>query len=71
MTDHLISGTLGYWMSDKPLVQQQLAANLSSILLSIEKDNDDMESSTNAALDFISGFWEAMVREWVGIDRLR
>ena len=28
-------------------------------------------SSTETALHFIAGFWEAMVREWAGIDRLR
>lgn len=53
----------GYWMSDKPLVQQGLAAELAGLLLTI--------TSTDAALAFLRGFWEAMVREWNGIDRLR
>lgn len=50
-------------MSDKPLVQQALASELSEILLNI--------TSTSFALDFLQGFWEATVREWSGIDRLR
>jgi ribosomal RNA-processing protein 1 len=62
-------------MSDKPLVQQRLASDLSSLMLSIEPVNDGstegIDSRTNAGLDFIAGFWEALVREWTGIDRLR
>lgn len=50
-------------MSDKPLVQQGLAAELAELLLTI--------TSTDAALAFLRGFWEALVREWNGIDRLR
>lgn len=50
-------------MSDKPLVQQGLAAELAELLLTI--------TSTDAALAFLRGFWEVMVREWNGIDRLR
>ena len=45
----------GYWMSDKPLVQQALSSELASITLSI--------SSTTASLGFLAGFWEAVVRE--------
>ena len=56
-------------MSDKPLVQQALAANLADLLLSIQpKDEADRFS---AALGFLAGFWRAIVREWQGIDRLR
>ena len=62
-------------MSDKALVQQRLASDLSSLMLSIEPVNDGstegIDSKTNAGLDFIAGFWEALVREWTGIDRLR
>jgi len=65
----------GFWMSDKPLVQQRLASDLSSLMLSIEPVNDGssegIDSRTNAGLDFVAGFWEALVREWTGIDRLR
>ena len=53
----------GFWMSDKPLVQQALASELADLLLLI--------SSTASSLAFLKGFWEAMVREWNGIDRLR
>ena len=50
-------------MSDKPLVQQALSSELAEILLNI--------SSLGASLAFLRGFWEATVREWNGIDRLR
>ncbi|KAH0591027.1 Ribosomal RNA processing protein 1 like protein [Termitomyces sp. J132] len=53
----------GFWMSDKPLVQQALATELSDLVLSI--------SQTTSALAFLRGFWEMIVREWNGIDRLR
>lgn len=54
---------VGFWMSDKALVQQALATDLANVLLSIP--------NTNAALAFLKGFWNALVREWAGIDRLR
>lgn len=50
-------------MSDKPLVQQALASELAEILLNI--------STTQSSLAFLRGFWEATVREWNSIDRLR
>ncbi|KAJ7631117.1 nucleolar protein,Nop52-domain-containing protein [Roridomyces roridus] len=52
-----------FWMSDKPLVQQALASELAELLLTI--------TSLPASLAFLRGFWEATVREWGGIDRLR
>ncbi|KAF8585131.1 Nop52-domain-containing protein [Ramaria rubella] len=52
-----------YWMSDKPLVQQALSSELAELLLTI--------STTSASLQFLKAFWEATVREWNGIDRLR
>ncbi|KAA1467950.1 Nop52-domain-containing protein [Dentipellis sp. KUC8613] len=52
-----------FWMSDKPLVQQDLATELAEILLTI--------TSTQSFLAFLRGFWETTVREWNGIDRLR
>ncbi|TFK56726.1 Nop52-domain-containing protein [Heliocybe sulcata] len=52
-----------FWMSDKPLVQQALASELAELLL--------RSTSKEASLAFLSGFWEATVREWNGIDRLR
>jgi ribosomal RNA-processing protein 1 len=50
-------------MSDKPLVQQMLATDLAHLLLSIP--------TLEAAFEFLRGFWEALVREWSGLDRLR
>ncbi|KAF5368433.1 hypothetical protein D9758_002258 [Tetrapyrgos nigripes] len=52
-----------FWMSDKPLVQQALASELAEIVLTI--------TTTTSSLGFLSGFWETIVREWNGIDRLR
>ncbi|KAK7064087.1 rRNA processing protein [Favolaschia claudopus] len=52
-----------FWMSDKPLVQQALASELAELLLNI--------TSLSSSLSFLRGFWEATVREWSGIDRLR
>lgn len=53
----------GFWMSDKPLVQQALATELAELILTI--------TTTSASLAFLRGFWETTVREWNGIDRLR
>ena len=53
----------GYWMSDKPLVQQALAAELADILLRIP--------DPSSSFLFLKGFWQTVVREWHGIDRLR
>jgi ribosomal RNA-processing protein 1 len=53
----------GFWMSDKPLVQQGLATELAELILTI--------ATTSASLAFLRGFWETTVREWNGIDRLR
>jgi ribosomal RNA-processing protein 1 len=61
-------------MSDKPLVQQRLATDLAQLILVIQSNeaaSSSETSSTETALHFIAGFWEAMVREWAGIDRLR
>ncbi|KAF8527543.1 Nop52-domain-containing protein [Hysterangium stoloniferum] len=52
-----------YWMSDKPLVQQALSSELAELVLTI--------STASASLAFLRAFWEATVREWGGIDRLR
>lgn len=57
------SGYLGFWMSDKPLVQQGLASELAEIVLSIP--------NIAPALAFLNGFWQTITREWSGIDRLR
>ncbi|KAL0068674.1 hypothetical protein AAF712_004390 [Marasmius tenuissimus] len=52
-----------FWMSDKPLVQQALASELAELILII--------TTTSSSLAFLEGFWETIVREWNGIDRLR
>ncbi|KAH9947101.1 Nop52-domain-containing protein [Amylocystis lapponica] len=59
----LTEDVLGFWMSDKPLVQQALASELAEILLSI--------TTASISLSFLRGFWETTVREWNSIDRLR
>ena len=53
----------GYWMSDKPLVQQALATEIAEIILEI--------TDVSVSLAFLRGFWESTVREWNSIDRLR
>lgn len=49
-------------MSDKPLVQQQLASTLAALQLTVRKEN---------AIPFVGAFWDIMCREWAGIDRIR
>lgn len=51
-----------FWMSDKPLIQQELAEQLTGIISQL-KDT--------VALSYINGFWKTMAIEWHGIDRLR
>jgi ribosomal RNA-processing protein 1 len=59
-------------MSDKPLVQQALAADLAELLLQINPSTSEEESDRLlAALGFLRGFWQAITREWSGLDRLR
>ncbi|KIJ66253.1 hypothetical protein HYDPIDRAFT_86769 [Hydnomerulius pinastri MD-312] len=55
--------TAGFWMSDKPLVQQALAQELAELVLTI--------TNVPSSLNFLKGFWTTTVREWSGIDRLR
>lgn len=55
--------TKGFWLSDKPLVQQELSSSLADLLLVIP--------SLESSLHFLKGFWEAIVREWGGLDYLR
>ncbi|KAG4098053.1 nucleolar protein,Nop52-domain-containing protein [Neocallimastix lanati (nom. inval.)] len=51
-----------FWMSDKPLVQQQLSEKLASLILKIPDE---------IAIKFIETFWKEIRLEWTGIDRLR
>ena len=60
MTDGVFAG---FWMSDKPLVQQALAGDMAELILTI--------NSTSSSLAFLRGFWMTTVKEWGGIDRLR
>ncbi|OLY78378.1 Ribosomal RNA processing protein 1-like protein [Smittium mucronatum] len=49
-----------FWLSDKPLVQQELADNLGRIPLSV---------GYNTAFLYIQSFWKTILREWNQIDR--
>ncbi|KAK8849691.1 hypothetical protein IAR55_005026 [Kwoniella newhampshirensis] len=60
-----------FWMSDKPLVQQALAADLAELLLQIKPRGESATDRFEAGLAFLEGFWDAIVREWAGLDRLR
>ena len=58
-------------MSDKPLIQQSLAFDLSELLLLIHPTSVSDTDQVDAAISYLEGFWRAMVREWTGIDRYR
>ncbi|NWR03526.1 RRP1B protein, partial [Paradoxornis webbianus] len=51
------------WMQDKPLLQEELAANISQLI--------HVFQNTEARHLFIQAFWQTMNREWNGIDNLR
>ncbi|NXG63842.1 RRP1B protein, partial [Hemiprocne comata] len=51
------------WMQDKPLLQEELAGNISQLIHVIQ--------NTEARHLFIQTFWQTMNREWSGIDNLR
>ncbi|KAI9313941.1 hypothetical protein BX666DRAFT_1863614, partial [Dichotomocladium elegans] len=51
-----------YWMSDKPLIQQQLAQDLGSLVLDIPATN---------TIPFLEAFWDIHCQQWHGLDRLR
>ncbi|NXE40356.1 RRP1B protein, partial [Ptilorrhoa leucosticta] len=51
------------WMQDKPLLQEELAANISQLI--------HVFQNTDARHLFIQTFWQTMNREWNGIDNLR
>merc|ERR1719430_2450184 len=52
-----------YWMSDKPLVQEELAEAVSSMVATFP--------TTDANLAFVTAFAKTFQREWFGIDRWR
>lgn len=65
-------------MSDKPRVQQALAQEMADMLLIINAGQISASSSSSSAatnaepsLLFLEGFWDAMVREWWGLDKWR
>ncbi|NWW13942.1 RRP1B protein, partial [Oreocharis arfaki] len=51
------------WMQDKPLLQEELAANISQLI--------HVFQNTEARQLFVQTFWQTMNREWNGIDNLR
>ncbi|XP_026479436.1 ribosomal RNA processing protein 1 homolog [Ctenocephalides felis] len=51
------------WMSDKPLIQEELADNISTLIHSFTNIND--------AILFFDCYLKTMVREWFGIDMHR
>ncbi|NXJ66654.1 RRP1B protein, partial [Rostratula benghalensis] len=51
------------WMQDKPLLQEELADNISQLI--------HVFQNTEARNLFIQTFWQTMNREWNGIDNLR
>ncbi|NXC01554.1 RRP1B protein, partial [Orthonyx spaldingii] len=51
------------WMQDKPLLQEELAANISQLI--------HVFQNSEARHLFIQTFWQTMNREWNGIDNLR
>ena len=50
-----------FWMSDKPLVQEELAESISSFIKCFH--------SQDSSLLFIQSFLQTFGREWFGIDR--
>ncbi|EPZ30982.1 Nop52-domain-containing protein [Rozella allomycis CSF55] len=56
----LFSTSSGYWMSDKPLVQQELASKFAKFFLNAKQWDLHLKC-----------FWDTMMREWPGIDKWR
>ncbi|NWW88103.1 RRP1B protein, partial [Rhynochetos jubatus] len=51
------------WMQDKPLLQEELAGNISQLI--------HVFQNTETRDLFVQAFWQTMNREWNGIDNLR
>ncbi|GAB1295287.1 Ribosomal RNA processing protein 1 homolog A [Apodemus speciosus] len=51
------------WMQDKPLQQEELGRTIAQLVHAFQ--------TREAQLQFLRAFWQTMIREWVGIDRLR
>lgn len=58
-----LSICLGFWHSDKPLVQQALATDFANLLLTI--------TSIPTSFQFLKGFWQMIVEQWNKIDHFR
>ncbi|KXN73619.1 hypothetical protein CONCODRAFT_35572, partial [Conidiobolus coronatus NRRL 28638] len=52
----------GFWMADKPIVQQDTAKNIGDVITLIKPDN---------AYLFIEAFWSVLNSKWHEIDRIR
>ncbi len=53
------------WMADKAIYQRSLAQRLGDIAIDLYRANKA------AAMQYVRAFWETIIREWHGIDRLR
>ncbi|KAJ2801713.1 hypothetical protein H4R20_003568 [Coemansia guatemalensis] len=51
-----------FWLSDKPLVQQELSMSLASLTLACKGSN---------SVGFAQAFWETLCREWFDVDKHR
>lgn len=51
-----------FWMSDKPLIQQELANDLGALVMIMPATN---------AIPFLKAFWQIHCQEWHGLDRIR
>ncbi|CAO1614533.1 unnamed protein product [Sympodiomycopsis kandeliae] len=74
-----------FWMSDKPVVQHELALELAELLLVVQNPErvpapivegfedsvGDITISVRSGLSLLEGFWDAMIREWIGLDKWR
>lgn len=63
-------------MSDKPLVQQALARSLALLTLDVRPKNGVGRETGRverfrSSLCYLRGFYDAVVREWSGLDRFR
>ncbi|KAJ2162349.1 hypothetical protein GGF46_000713 [Coemansia sp. RSA 552] len=51
-----------FWLSDKPLVQQELSWDLAGLVLVCRGQN---------RVEFVRAFWETIAREWFDVDKHR
>lgn len=56
------------WMCDRPIPQQNLCAELASLVSALPAPNDD---ECAVVIPFLRGFWATLSREWTSIDVLR